>query len=127
VLDETGAAQLLRSPQGTRFHLAALLAVGTGMRRGELLGLRWRDIDLKTGKLAVSQKVRFHDLRHTHTTLLLRQGVHPKVVSERLGHPTINITLDSYSHIMPDMQDEAAEKLDGALKAAMGAASRRPS
>jgi len=127
VLDETGTAQLLRSPQGTRFHLAALLAVGTGMRRGELLGLRWQDIDLKTGKLAVSQKVRFHDLRHTHTTLLLRQGVHPKVVSERLGHPTINITLDSYSHIMPDMQDEAAEKLDGALKAAMGAASRRPS
>ena len=75
----------------------------------------------------MSQKVRFHDLRHTHTTLLLRQGVHPKVVSERLGHSTINITLDTYSHVMPDMQDEAAEKLDGALKAAMGAASRRPS
>ena len=127
VLDQTGTAQLLRSLQGTRFHLAAQLAVGTGMRRGELLGLRWQDIDLKTGKLAVSQKVRFHDLRHTHTTLLLRQGVHPKVVTERLGHATINITLDTYSHVMPDMQDEAAENLDGALKAAMGAASRRPS
>ena len=76
---------------------------------------------------AQGQKVRFHDLRHTHTTLLLRQGVHPKVVTERLGHATINITLDTYSHVMPDMQDEAAENLDGALKAAMGAASRRPS
>ena len=71
------------------------------------------------------QKVRFHDLRHTHATLLLRQGIHPKVVSERLGHSTINITLDTYSHVMPDMQDEAAEKLNGVLKAAMGAASRR--
>lgn len=46
-------------------------------------------------------------------------------VSERLGHSTINIALDTYSHIMPDMQDEAAEKLNGVLKAAMGAASRR--
>ena len=208
-LDEKGAAELLRSLEGTRFHLPALLAVGTGMRRGELLGLRWQDVDLKAGKLAVrqnlqqtsngllfkspktgkaersislmtstvtalrkekkrqaalrlqkgpayrgkdlvlceddggpwtpnrfsahwhkavtgrGQKVRFHDLRHTHATLLLRQGIHPKVVSERLGHSTINITLDTYSHVMPDMQDEAAEKLDGVLKAAMGAASRR--
>src|SRR5665647_2999815 len=55
VLDQTGTAQLLRSLQGTRFHLAAQLAVGTGMRRGELPGLRWQDIDLKTGKLAVRQ------------------------------------------------------------------------
>jgi hypothetical protein len=73
----------------------------------------------------MGQSVGFHDLRHTHATLLLRQGIHPKVVSERLGHSTINITLDTYSHIMPDMQDEAAEKLNGVLKAAMGAASRR--
>lgn len=62
--------------------------------------------------------VRFHDLRHTHATLLLRQGIHPKVVSERLGHSTTGITLDTYSHVLPDMQDEAAEKLDGVLKAA---------
>lgn len=206
-LDEKGAAELLRSLEGTRFHLPALLAIGTGMRRGELLGLRWQDVDLKAGKLAVRQNlqqiskgllykspktgmgersislmtstvtalrkekkrqaalrlqkgsayqgndlvlsedggsqwtpnrfsaqwhkavtgrgqmVRFHNLRHTHATLLLRQGIHPKVVSEWLGHSTINITLDAYSHVMPDMQDEAAEKLDGVLKAAMGAAS----
>ena len=46
-------------------------------------------------------------------------------VSERLGHSTINIALDTYSHVMPDMQDEAAEKLHGVLKAVMGGASRR--
>ena len=45
--------------------------------------------------------VRFHDLRHAHATLLLRQGVHPKIVSERLGHASIAITLDTYSHVVP--------------------------
>ncbi len=208
VLDETGSAELLRALEGTRFHLPALLAIGTGMRRGELLGLRWQDVDLKAGKLAVRQNlqetgagllfkapktakgqrsvslmpstiaaltqhkaaqaarrleqgpayqdrglvlcedegqpwspsefsiswrktvtalgkdVRFHDLRHTHATLLLRQGVHPKVVSERLGHATVGITLGTYSHVLPDMQDEAVKLLDGALAVAMSKAGR---
>ena len=57
-----------------------------------------------------------YSLRHTHATLLLLQaGVHPKVVSERLGHATVAITLDTYSHVLPNMQHEAAEKLDGLL------------
>jgi len=56
--------------------------------------------------------VRFYDLRHTHATLLLKAGVHPKIVSERLGHSSITLTLDTYSHILPGMQDEAANKLD---------------
>jgi integrase len=208
VLDETGSAELLRSLERSRFHLPALLAIGTGMRRGELLGLRWQDVDLKAGKLAVRQNlqeikaglvfkapktakgqrsvslmpstiaaltqhkaaqaarrleqgpqyhdhglvlceddgqpwspsqfsihwrgavtalgkdVRFHDLRHTHATLLLRQGVHPKVVSERLGHATVGITLDTYSHVLPDMQDEAVKLLDGALTVAISQAGR---
>jgi len=59
--------------------------------------------------------VRFHDLRHTHATLLLQQGEHPKVVSERLGHSTITITMDLYSHVMPNMQKKAAQKLDDFL------------
>ncbi|MBA4541952.1 site-specific integrase [Thermoactinomyces daqus] len=59
--------------------------------------------------------IRFHDLRHTHATLLLQQGEHPKVVSERLGHSTITITMDLYSHVMPNMQKEAAQKLDNLL------------
>jgi integrase len=57
-------------------------------------------------------RVRFHDLRHAHATLLLCQGVHPKVVSERLGHSTVGITLDIYSHVIPGMQAEAALALD---------------
>jgi integrase len=52
--------------------------------------------------------IRLHDLRHTHATLALRAGIHPKVVSERLGHATIAITLDTYSHAIPAMQEEAA-------------------
>jgi len=52
--------------------------------------------------------IRLHDLRHTHATLALRAGIHTKVVSERLGHATISITLDTYSHVIPAMQEEAA-------------------
>jgi integrase len=48
-------------------------------------------------------RVRFHDQRHTHATQLLNEGIHPKVVSERLGHSNIGITLDTYSHLLPDM------------------------
>jgi integrase len=56
--------------------------------------------------------IRFHDLRHTAATLLLAKGVHPKIVQERLGHSSINLTLDTYSHVMPTLQRDAADKLD---------------
>jgi len=56
--------------------------------------------------------IRFHDGRHTHASLLLRQGVHPKVVQERLGHSTISVTLDTYSHVAPGMQEAAAKAFD---------------
>jgi integrase len=55
--------------------------------------------------------IRLHDLRHTHAVLLLMAAVHPKIVSERLGHATVSITLDVYSHAVPSMQTEAADKL----------------
>lgn len=55
--------------------------------------------------------IRLHDLRHTHATLALRAGVHPKIVSERLGHATISLTLDVYSHAIPHMQVGAADKV----------------
>lgn len=61
-------------------------------------------------------KIRFHDLRHTHATLMLKQGVHPKVVSERLGHSTIGITMDTYTHVLPNMQKEGANQFDQLLK-----------
>jgi len=51
--------------------------------------------------------------------MLLRQGVHPKVVQERLWHANVGITLDTYSHVMPGMQEEAAEKIDAGLRAAL--------
>ena len=57
--------------------------------------------------------IRLHDLRHTHATLALQAGVHPKVVSERLGHATVAITLDTYSHAIPAMQEEAAVLIAG--------------
>lgn len=59
--------------------------------------------------------IRFHDLRHTAATLLLGQGVNPKVVSEMLGHSHVSITLEIYSHVLPDMQQKAAAAMDAAL------------
>ena len=55
--------------------------------------------------------IRLHDLRHTHATLALKAGVHPKVVSERLGHATVGITLDLYSHVAPSLAKDAAEQI----------------
>lgn len=205
VLDAAETASLLQAAEGGRLHLPILLAVTTGMRRGEILGLRWQDVDAKAGAAAVRQslqrtkagmtfkppktqksrrlvalpsvtadvlarhraeqerqkaalgaayqdhglvvanadgtpffpnafthafadlverwggkRVRFHDLRHSHATQLLLHGVHPKVVSERLGHATVGITLDTYSHVLPGMQEEAARRVDQALRAALG-------
>jgi integrase len=201
VLDQEQTSRLLEAAKGTRFHIPVLLAVGAGLRRGEIFGLRWRDVDLKGGSLSVQQTVevtrhglafkppktpksrrlvplpgfctrallehrrqqaqhwlrvgpaysnhdlvcggslgmpqspdgfsvafvhfvrsiglerpiRFHDLRHSHATLLLAHGVHPKVVSERLGHSTIGLTLDTYSHVLPGLQEHAAAILEEAL------------
>ena len=55
--------------------------------------------------------IRLHDLRHTHATLSLQAGVHVKIVSERLGHSSVVITLDTYSHAIPGLQRDAAEKV----------------
>jgi integrase len=207
-LNEPQIASLLDVIRGNELlHMAVLLAATTGMRRGEILAARWRDIDLESGILSVRQsleetkaglvfkepkskkacrtialpelaieglrrhraeqarvrlmmgpawqdndlvcaqhevrplhprslthafvnllrrrtdlpRVRFHDLRHSHATLLLRKNVHPKIVSERLGHSTVGITLDVYSHVLPGMQEEAARKIDAALRSAIGA------
>jgi len=189
--------QFLQVAKESKYYPAFYLAITTGMRIGELLGLKWADIDFDRGTISirrtlqrtsaglqlieqtktaksrrlisispstvevlkkhrVEQKkemiqynyrdvydlvfttrtgkpveprnlreyfsflskkaglppIRFHDLRHTHATLLLQQGVHPKIVSERLGHSSISMTLDIYSHVIPSMQKEAAEMFD---------------
>jgi len=59
--------------------------------------------------------IRFHDLRHTAATFMLVQGVHPKIVSEMLGHASVSITLDLYSHVLPTMQKDATAALDRLL------------
>jgi integrase len=64
-------------------------------------------------------QIRLHDLRHSHATHLLAAGVHPKIAQERLGHASISITLDTYSHVLPGMQDDAVAKVDAAIQAAM--------
>ena len=179
------AKKLLQTAKENQQKLYALyvLAVSTGMRSGELLGLQWRDVDLGAEKLRIRRTVfngkvnspktshgsrgirltktavealkkhaqdgewvfstsvgtsmsvhnlhnrswkpllrsaglpniRFHDLRHTCATLLLTKAVHPKVVQELLGHASIQITLDTYSHLLPDMGEKAASAMDDAL------------
>jgi integrase len=197
-LNGSQVQDLLQAVRGSRFEALYLLAVSTGMREGELLGLKWGDIDWETRRLKVQRQlqrlkesglvfsepksragirsvvlsrivvsrlrshrviqayerlfagnrwkendlifpttigtaweprnlyrhfktvlaqaglpdIRFHDLRHTAATLMLQQGTHPKVVQERLGHADISLTLNTYSHVLPDIQEEAAEKFD---------------
>jgi integrase len=195
------ARTLLDVARGDRFEALYVLAITTGLRRGELLGLRWQDVDLKRGYLQVRQQlirtkkglsfttpkgsksrsvkltqravetlkshrkrqledklrlvglwqdaglvfttrkgtpfhpdsltkrsfeplmkraglpqIRFHDLRHTFATLLLAKGTHPKVVQEMLGHANISQTIDTYSHVLPDMQSEAAAAMEEVLR-----------
>jgi integrase len=69
-------------------------------------------------KNAELPRIRLHDLRHTYATLALRAGVHPKVVSERLGHSSIALTLDTYSHVLPVLDSEAAERVAELLQPA---------
>ncbi|MFN7936588.1 MAG: site-specific integrase [Bryobacteraceae bacterium] len=204
-LDEAQTVRMLEAAAGTRVHIPLLIAVTTGMRRGEFLAIRWSDIDFQAGIIYVRRSVeqtkdglrfkptktrngrpivllplaaealrahrsaqeerkkllgkayqdldlvccqedgsiwppdnfsaafksfarrakltgvRLHDMRHTHATQMLGHGIHPKIVSERLGHSTIAITMDIYSHVMPTMQSEAAETMNAALKKAMEA------
>jgi integrase len=196
VVDPPLLQRVLDAAAGGRLETVVALAASTGMRRGEILGLRWADVSpdrsvlhvrrtlqptsgglvfehpktsrsrrtvalpaftgpyLERQKLAQQQRreestvweehdlvvdrgdgtpfnpdtlssgwrrflsenglprIRFHDLRHAHATLMLIQGVHPKIVSERLGHASVGITLDTYSHVLPAMQTEAVEAFD---------------
>ena len=72
----------------------------------------------RTRRQAVPRE-RLHDLRHSHATHLLASGIHPKVAQERLGHASVAITLDLYSHVLPGMQAEAADRVDLAVREAI--------
>lgn len=196
------ARTLLEAARTEKLEALYILALTTGMRQGELLGLKWEDVDLETGTLHIRRTlstamgagfsfnppktaksrrsikvpklalqtlrrhrvvqlekrmkagdlwkdhdlvfttgvgtpisradlitrsfkpllrraglpdIRFHDLRHTCATLLLGKGVHVKLVQELLGHSTIAITLDTYSHVLPGMGDSLADTMDEAF------------
>jgi len=85
--------------------------VGTPMSGRNL----YRAFKIRVKRASLPQTLRFHDLRHTCATLLLRQGVNPKFVQELLGHADISLTLNTYAHVLPDMGDAAAGGMDAAL------------
>ena len=85
---------------------------GTPIRRDNLHDKHWKPL-LKRSELP---DIRFHDLRHTCATILLTKGVHPKIVSEMLGHSSIAITLDTYSHVIPGLGEVAANAMEDVLK-----------
>lgn len=74
-----------------------------------------RHFKIRLGRAGLPSTFRFHDLRHTCATLLLRQGVHVKFVQELLGHGDVSLTLNTYSHVLPDMGDTVAGAMDEAL------------
>ncbi|TSE03755.1 site-specific integrase [Mesorhizobium intechi] len=195
--------ELLEALRPTRMFVPVMLAVMCGLRRGEIVALRWKNVDLANKRLAIVEtaeqikgavryketksgharvvdisstvieelkrhrvrqaeenlrlgvrlddeafvvaqadasplqprslthewvrvlgnttlkRIRFHDLRHSHATQMLAAGIHPKIAQERLGHSTIAITLDLYSHVMPGMQADAAEQVDEAIRRAV--------
>ena len=84
---------------------------GQPMRQYTLTGGHFKRLLKRAGL----PHVRFHDLRHTCATLLLSRGVHPKFVQELLGHATISITLDTYSHVPPGMGDHTARAMESVL------------
>jgi integrase len=206
------AARFLAAAERDEYAALWRLAILTGMRRGELLGVKWEDLDLDRGTLAVQRtisrtatgnwgpgapktasgrrsvalqasavealrrhrthqlehrlavgafyqdqgyvfttldgrplhinslvarfdkltkaaavpRIRFHDLRHTAATLMLANGEHPKQVQERLGHSSIAITLDRYSHVTENMQRQAADRLEALLEKAAAEDSTPP-
>jgi integrase len=105
-----------------------LLAIGIRQTGGTLLCARadgepmqprslTHEFTRLVGRIDELPRVRFHDLRHSHATQLLAGGVHPKIAQERLGHSTITITLDLYSHVTETMQQDAALRLDASYRA----------
>lgn len=86
-------------------------SVGKPLDGTNLLRYQFRPLLTRAGL----PPLRLHDLRHTAATLLLGRGINPKIVSELLGHASVAITLDLYSHVLPHMQQSAAAEMDAAL------------
>ena len=102
--------QLAAGPRWNKSGLVFTTLIGTPMDRGRL-HKSFKQILRAAGLPAI----RYHDLRHTAATLLLAQGVAPRTIMETLGHSRISITMDTYAHVMPALQQRAAEKMDAIL------------
>jgi integrase len=110
---KTQAAQILGAEEGEYNNQDFVFAdeKGEPLKERNIIARHFKPI-LKDAGLP---DIRLYDLRHTCATLLLKAGENPKIVSERLGHSSINLTLDTYSHVLPDMQKAATEKLEEML------------
>jgi integrase len=86
--------------------------------------LRPRSLTHAASAFLTEWKVTLHGLRHSHASHMLASNVHPKIVQERLGHSSIAITMDIYSHLMPNMQGEAAATVDGVMRTAINKRSK---
>jgi site-specific recombinase XerD len=108
--------KLLRDAARDRWRESGLVftsTVGDGMEAGVV-----NDNLNRLLAKAELPRIRVHDLRHTVATILLQGGAHPKLVQELLGHSTITLTLDTYSHVTPAMHQDLTRRLDEALQAA---------
>ena len=111
--ETTQKTQKLKAKPGTYFDQGFVFAASNGepMDQHHLYNRYFKPLLVK----AKLPAIRLYDIRHTCASLLLSAGVNPKIVSERLGHASIVLTLDTYSHVLPDMQQGATEKLEGIL------------
>ena len=124
------------NPDGERQGCIFGKKLGSVVREGDLLFSRpdgspllpdtvsqaWRRLTVRKGL----KGIRLHDARHSHASLMLKQGVHPKIVQERLGHASIQVTLDTYSHVAPGLQEAAAARFDDLVSPKRGEAARAP-
>ena len=102
-VEEDRAGRLIEAAENTELYLPILIALYTGMRRGEIPGLRWSDLDLDNARLTVKQalgqtRAGIHFKKPKNK--LLRRGIPLKTVSQRLGHANPTVTLDIYAHVM---------------------------
>lgn len=131
---KSGKSRIVHLPETAletlKRHRVAQGRLGPGyIFPGDDAGNPWVPQSVSDGFRALAQTAKvcgasFHTLRHTCASMLLAQSVHPKVVQEMLGHSTIAITMDLYSHSTPTLQSEAATKLDAALQIAMASTSK---
>jgi len=103
--------RLKMGPLWQENKLVFTTTVGTPLEAGNVARRNFKKL-LRSADLP---DIRFHDLRHTAATLLLAQGIHPRVVMEILGHSQISLTMNTYSHVLPTLQHEAASKIDAIL------------